>query len=712
MENNDIIIVIYRKRKGHNVMKKRITALFSASLIAVSFTGCGKNKNKSDDYIQSTFNTKARTNQESEKDSAEEITEEPTTLHVSPTETVSAEVGTQIQVDKTIEKTDGKNTMKLPLSDFGIEDGDVISSFTFVIYSSDSLDIGQFKGGCGISVTEDYPSEDEGWYQSPDFTASTQGTYGEIKWDVPSDVSKCVSAGGEVLFGYWWGNASGIKIENVTCTYTRTKDLSVDGTVTQEVGQSVGYNDADNIIKVKTSDFMPENTVPQAVTFNISSSGGFGKFTGAFGYESSAGSYQSPDTSVFTDSSSISLTWFVPQKAKNLISEDGEIMLGYWWSEQPSATLDSIEVKYSLGNGSSPAPAKNSELDKDDPVQSDKTAESTGNFRSPSEITEAINVGWNLGNTFDSYNTSKTGLSTETSWGNLKTTEEMIKDVKVAGFNAVRIPVTWGEHMDGNVIQTEWLDRVQEVVDYAYNNDMFVILNMHHDDYIWFNPTDEEYQNDSQKLCAIWEQISERFRDYGDRLLFEGMNEPRTIESEKEWAGGTPEERAVINKYEQDFINTVRASGGNNSERTLIITSYAASAETVAIDDITIPDDKNIIVSVHYYAPWKFSEGIDSDFTDEGKTELDNKFAELRQKFIDKGTPVIIGEFGCVNATDIETRAEYYQYYISSAKANGIKCFVWDNGKASGESSFGIFNRGNLSWNEDILNGIVAGANE
>ena len=180
---------------------------------------------------------------------------------------------------------------------------------------------------------------------------------------------------------------------------------------------------------------------------------------------------------------------------------------------------------------------------------------------------------------------------------------------------------------DNNIINTEWLDRVQEVVDYAYNNDMFIILNMHHDDYIWFSPTEEEYSQDSEKLKAIWKQISERFIDYGDRLLFEGMNEPRTIDSELEWQGGTPEERAIINKYEQDFINTVRSTGGNNSNRTLVITSYAASAETSAIDDIVIPDDKNIIVSVHYYAPWKFSEGIDSTFTDDGKSELDNKFA-------------------------------------------------------------------------------------
>lgn len=680
------------------VMKNRLTTLFTAISMALTFTAC-ENKNKSDGYVQSTFNTKART--EIKQNTEKEITEEPTTLHVSPVETISAEVGTQYTVDKVIPKTDGKNTIKIPLSEF-IEDGDIIKSFTFIIYSGDGLDIGQFKGGCGISVTEDYPSDDKGWYQSPDFTASTQGTYGEIKWDVPADVSQAVSASGEVLFGYWWGNSSSVKVENVICTYTRKKDLPVDGTVSQEIGQSVNFNDAENTIRIKTADFMPENTIPQTVTFNIHSSGGLGKFTGAFGYKSSAGNYLSPDTSVFTDGSDLSLTWFVPQKVKNIITENGEIMLGYWWSEQPEITLDSVEVKYSLGNGTPTISAETSEIEKDDPVSQEKS----GEFRTSRQIADAIKVGWNLGNTFDCYDSNHTKVSTETSWGNLKTTEEMINGIKDAGFNAIRIPVTWGEHMDGDVIQTEWLDRIQEVVDYAYNNNMFVIINMHHDDYIWFNPAESEYSKDSQKLISIWEQISERFKDYGDRLLFEGMNEPRTIDSENEWMGGTPEERAVINKYEQDFVNTVRASGGNNSERTLIITSYAASAETAAIDDVIIPDDKNIILSVHYYAPWKFSEGIDSNFTDEGKAELDNKFAELKEKFINKGTPVIIGEFGCVNATDNATRAEYYNYYISSAKANGIKCFVWDNGKSSGESSFGLFNRGNLSWNEEILNGI------
>lgn len=678
-------------------MNNRLTTLFTTAVMTVTFTAC-ESKNKSDDYVQSTFNTKAYTSEK--QTTTEEITEEPTTLHVSPVETVSAEVGTQYTIDKVIQKTEGKNTVKIPLSEF-IEDGDIIKSFTFVIYSGDGLDIGQFKGGCGISVNEDFPTDDKGWYQSPDFTASTQGTYGEIKWDVPADVSEAVSADGEVLFGYWWGNSSSVKVENVICTYTRTRDLPVDGTVSQEIGQSINFNDAENMLRIKTSDFMPENTIPQTVTFNISSAGGFGKFTGAFGYKSSAGNYQSPDTSVFTDDSNLSLTWFVPQKAKNLVSENGEIMLGYWWSNQPEITLDSVEVKYSLYSGTPAVTSETPDLDNDDPVVTEN-----GSFRTSSQIAQAINVGWCLGNSLDCYDSSHEKVSTETSWGNIKTTEEIIKAVKYAGFNAVRIPVTWDEHMTGDVIQTEWLDRVQEVVDYAYNNDMFVILNMHHDDYIWFNPTESEYSQDSQKLCAIWQQIAERFSDYDDRLLFEGMNEPRTIDSENEWMGGTPEERAVINKYEQDFVKTVRATGGNNSERTLIITSYAASAETSAIDDVIIPDDRNIIVSVHYYAPWKFSEGIDSTFTDDGKSELDNKFAELKEKFIDKGTPVIIGEFGCVNATDNATRSEYYNYYISSARSNGIKCFIWDNGKSSGESSFGILNRSNLSWNEEILNGI------
>lgn len=328
-------------------------------------------------------------------------------------------------------------------------------------------------------------------------------------------------------------------------------------------------------------------------------------------------------------------------------------------------------------------------------------------FRSAEEIVSEIKVGWNLGNTLECYDYKDWTDDAETAWGNLKTTSAMIQAVKEAGFNAIRVPVTWGEHMEGNTIDTKWMDRVQEVVDYAYEQDMFVILNMHHDDYVWFTPSDEEYSTDSEKLCAVWEQISERFRDYGDRLIFEGMNEPRTVGSSNEWTGGTEQERDVINRYEQDFIDTVRASGGNNASRALIITSYAASAEKEAINSVAIPSDENIIVSLHAYTPWNFANG---DVKTWSKSEVNALFNRITECFSESGVPVIIGEFGVTAANTSNARAAYFKHYLETAKEHGIKCFVWDNGVTEGISAFGIFNRGTLTWDETILSGIMEGA--
>lgn len=690
-------------------MKKNI-AIFLAALLAVTATGCGDKKDSSSapssssvpESSESAEVTTETTTESTTEVSTETDTEPPTettTQHVSPIETVSSALGIQQTVDEVLALgISDENNVKFPLADF-MQEGDKIKSFTFVIKSDNGSDIGEFKGGCGISVNSDCPSAtDEGWYQSEDFSAPTEGAYGEITWNVPANITDYISPSGDVLFGYWWGNAKDIRVTEVICNIERVREIPCDGTVSQEVGDSVGYDDTDNTVRIST-DFLPENAVPQAVTYNISSTGSFGKFTGGFGYECSEGYFQSEDVALFTDSSNISLTWILPDDAK-YSAKDGELMLGYWWGEQPTAKVDSISVKYSIGGGSSKSSKPST------PVHKNNTG-----FRNSAEIVDDIKVGWNLGNTLESYNVNgKTGLATETAWGNPKAKEELIIAVKDAGFNAIRVPVTWGEHMDGDTIQTEWLDRVQEVVNYAYNNDLYVILNLHHDDGIWFNPTEAEYTDDSTKLKKIWEQISERFKDYGDTLIFEGMNEERTIGSENEWIGGTAEERAVVNKYQQDFVNTVRASGGNNAERTLIVTSYAASAEEVAMNDLKVPEDNNIIVSLHYYAPWKFAEGQTTVFGDAEKSELDNKFAVMKKKFIDNGIPLIIDEFGCVAKADDATRAEYYRYYLSQAKSYGIKCFVWDNGLSRGDSAYGLINRHSLEWNESILNGIIEGA--
>lgn len=692
-------------------MKRKIAVIFSALILACAATFSRKLINSPSETSDNNVPEETKTTDDATATEAvtekEIVTVPPTeapTEHISPRESVTARLGIQQTVNRTIDRENGSNTAKFPLADF-IQEGDKINSFTFVIYSADGYNIGQFKGGCGISVGADCPAAtDEGWYQSEDFTASTEGTYGEITWTVPADITDYITPAGEVLFGYWWGGSSGVRIENVICNITRTADIPCDDTVTIDVNKSVSYSAEDNTIRIPT-DSLPKGAVPQAVTYNISAAGGFGKFTGGFGYNSSKGEYQSVDIAEFTDDSSISLTWILEPQAKNYAAEDGELVLGYWWSEQSDATLDSVTIKYSLG-GSTAAVIPDKTESK--PVQN-SNPESYG-FRSSAEIVKDIKVGWNLGNSLESYNTDKTGLDTETGWGNPKTTEALIKFVKDAGFNAIRVPVTWGEHMDGDTIQREWLDRVKEVVDYIYDNDMYVIINMHHDDYIWFNPTEAEYAGDSARFKKIWEQVAAYFADYGDRLIFEGMNEARTIGSANEWMGGTAAERAVVNRYVQDFVDTVRASGGKNSERTLIITAYGACAEEVAMNDVIVPNDKNLIVSIHYYAPWRFASGEITTFGQAEKSELDAKFDSMKKKFIDKGTPLIIAEFGCVGIAEDSTRKEYYNYYISSAKKRGIKCFVWDNNIARGDDGYGILNRTSMKWNDTLLEGIISGA--
>ncbi len=685
-------------------MIKKIIAVFSVCLLVSACISCSSittSSVQSDLPEQELSDAMDSPTEKPTEKRADPIVTEPETRPPSPREKVVSQMGTQIDVNRNVSRDAGSNTLLLPLSDF-IEDGDEITSFTFIVYSGDGADIGEFKGGCGISVGGNCPSAtDEGWYQSEDFSAPTQGTYGEITWEVPGDIRDYVATSGKVLFGYWWGGCTSVRLESVICTYTRTKDIPVDGSEEVSVNKSVGYNDGDNTIRVSLKDVIPDEAIAQSVTFNISSTGALGKFTGAFGVQTGEEQIMSKDAAVFTDASDLTLTWLLPEKARKAADNTSEIVLGYWWSQQPQITLNSINVRYSFGDDSGIAVTE--------PTEPPERVE-TG-FRSSKEVIGSIKVGWNLGNSLDSYNTDRQGIDTELGWGNVRTTDEIIRSVQEAGFNAIRIPVTWGEHLDGNnKIQSEWMARVQEVVDYAYGKDMYVILNMHHDDYLWFNPTEAEYTADSAKLRTIWEQIAKQFKNYDDHLIFEGMNEPRTIGSLNEWTGGTSAERAIINNYAQDFVNTVRSTGGNNIDRTLICTTYAASAELPAIQNISVPKDDHIAVTVHYYAPWKFANGVSTTFGADEIAELDNKFAQLKDKFVSKGIPLIIGEFGCVASADDATRAEYYKYYISDAKKNGFPCFVWDNGQLSGKDGYGLLDRTTLEWNKTILKGIMSGA--
>lgn len=338
-----------------------------------------------------------------------------------------------------------------------------------------------------------------------------------------------------------------------------------------------------------------------------------------------------------------------------------------------------------------------------------------------------MKVGWNLGNTLDAHENGKVGeneLKTEEVWGNPVTTKAMIDEIKAAGFETVRIPVTWRGHVTidegGNgTVSEAWLNRVQEVVGYAIDNDMYVILNSHHDVDAsnGYYPDSANYERSKAHLTAVWKAMAERFKDYDEHLVFESMNEPRLVGTGYEWsfqagAAECADAADCINRLNQTFVDIVRASGGNNGERYLMVPGYAASPDAVMASQFVLPQDTasgKLIVSVHAYTPYNFalqpeSEGGSTDVFAANNyastKDIENLMVKLYSKYINKGIPVVIGEFGAREKNgNLQARAEYYAYYIAAARARGITCCVWDNNIFSGTGErFGLYDRKANNW--------------
>lgn len=316
------------------------------------------------------------------------------------------------------------------------------------------------------------------------------------------------------------------------------------------------------------------------------------------------------------------------------------------------------------------------------------------------EFAQSLGHGWNLGNTFDACDKKseeKKGLESETMWGNPETTKELIEYLKESGFDTVRLPVTWAQHMGDApdyIIDKAWLDRVNEVVDWVLENDMKVILNTHHDDAFWLVTDYEHEEKSTEILCKVWAQICGRFKDYDERLVFETMNEPRVFESEDEWYG-TQERRDVVNHLNFAALETIRNSGGKNATRFVMIPTYAASGLEENMKALELPDDDRVMVSVHYY----YGTAHQSEFADNeklwtiaDKREMYKTFRNMHKYFISKGYGVVEGEFGWTDRENLENLAENAKYYVDLAGKFGIPCGVWDNGE-----SFGIIDRRNLT---------------
>lgn len=315
------------------------------------------------------------------------------------------------------------------------------------------------------------------------------------------------------------------------------------------------------------------------------------------------------------------------------------------------------------------------------------------------EIVQDITAGWNLGNTLDSFGewilqyTDGTPRSFESAWGNPPATRQVIDDLRAAGFNAVRIPVTWTQHIDdanGFRIDPDWMARVQEVVDWVIGNDMYCIINLHHDvgGDSWLHASERSVRADGEKFRAVWTQIADHFAAYDGHLIFEGFNE--ILDERSTWTYPGPAATAAVNALNQLFVDTIRATGGNNASRVLLVNTYACGTHPSSLADFVLPDDpadNALIVGVHYYDPGAYCSAVSGAYNTQrvwtdngGQAQVDAMLDNLYTHFTCQSIPVIIGEFGAANKDNAADRADYAAYIVQNAAQRGVKCFWWDTG--------------------------------
>lgn len=322
-------------------------------------------------------------------------------------------------------------------------------------------------------------------------------------------------------------------------------------------------------------------------------------------------------------------------------------------------------------------------------------------FETSFEAITNMGVGWNLGNTLEPVWTGDTDgrdwRRWETGWGQSVTTQSLMNMMKNAGFGAIRVPVSWGVHMsaDGQVYD-EWMNRVNEVVDYVLNAGMYCIINIHHDtgadeELAWLVASPEGYSRERQKYENLWKQIALRFRDYGQRLLFESYNE--MLDQARSWcyasyavgydAAMAAEAYQAINDYAQSFVDVVRATGGNNAVRNLVVNTYGACNGAGAwnphlqdpLKNMKMPSDKvedHILFQVHSYPMIDDLAAMEREVT--------QMLDDLETYLVSQGGPVIVGEWGTFSENpSLENYCHYARWFVGECKRRGIGTFHWMN---------------------------------
>ena len=360
-------------------------------------------------------------------------------------------------------------------------------------------------------------------------------------------------------------------------------------------------------------------------------------------------------------------------------------------------------------------------------------------FETAHEAVTNMGVGWNLGNTLeahakkpnpdiDSY-WGQEGLESENDWGQPNTKPEVFKMMKEAGFGAIRIPVTWYNHMDkdGNV-NAEWMARVKQVVDYALAQDLYCIINVHHDTgadeagkhVSWIKAEGANYEKNKSKFEKLWLQIATKFKDYDQKLLFESYNE--MLDKFSSWnyatsnkSGGYNETDAMdaykaINDYAQSFVNVVRGTEGNNGVRNLVVNTYGACCggkwgsnelPMGPIREMKLPDDvtsNHLIFQIHSYP------GLKPNNLAAIKTQVTTMMSDLKTILAAKGAPVIVGEWGTLNDdSDVNYNnnktnyLDFCKHFVTEAKNNGIITFYWMGLSDGSNRSLPVFHQPDLA---------------
>lgn len=351
-------------------------------------------------------------------------------------------------------------------------------------------------------------------------------------------------------------------------------------------------------------------------------------------------------------------------------------------------------------------------------------ADANGMASTATVLAGKIKIGINIGNTLEA-------TGGESGWGNPMITNDLIKAMKLNGFNAIRLPCAWNQYANQTTLQINptWLARVKEVVQYCVSNDMYVIVNIHWDGgWLENNCTEAKKIENNMKQKAFWEQISIALRDFDEHVLFASANEPNASDATQ---------MAVLLSYHQTFINAVRSTGGKNAYRVLVVQGPNTDIEKTNSLMKSLPTDavaNRMMAEVHYYTPWNFC-GMTKDETwgnqfyywgapNHSTTDtahnptwgeestVDTNMALMKQQFVDKGIPVIIGEFGATKRTNLTgdalrlhlaSRAYYFKYVTKTAKANGCLPFFWDTGDLINRSSYAV-------GDQQSLDGLIQGA--